>query len=89
LLSGLRLNLIVDSGMCPSRYAGEEGQIVAPEGIGRSPFLAVLVKAGEGGVVETAVAGFVLPNCGFDRADADFMDGFWFGFHGEWALKGL
>ena len=82
LLSGLSLNLIVDPGICSSGYAGEEGQIVAPERSGRFPFLAVLVKAGEGGVVETAVARFVVPDCGFDRAEADFVDGFWFVFHG-------
>ena len=75
-------SLLKNPGVSEVHDFGQKLQVIATEGIGLFPFLAVFMDAGKGGVVEGAVAGFVFPNRGFDRAEADFVDGFWFGFHG-------
>ena len=50
---------------------GEKEKIVATEVGGVLPFVAVFVKAGEGGAVPGCGFGLVRPNSGLDRADAD------------------
>jgi hypothetical protein len=64
-------------------------EVVATEGIGGFPFLAVTVRPFKRGVVSRSLVGVVFPNGGTNAVKADFMRGFagvgWWGivFHGN------
>jgi len=55
---------------------GQQQQVFASVGIGRFPFLTVLVAALERGVEARALFGFIFPDRGTDAIDADFVCGF-------------
>ncbi|MBI5385580.1 MAG: hypothetical protein HZA90_12950 [Verrucomicrobia bacterium] len=60
------------------RHFAQQQEVVSPEGFGGLPLVAVFVEAVEGGVIANATFGVVSPDCGFDGAEPDFMDGFCF-----------
>jgi hypothetical protein len=63
------------------RHFAQQQQVIAPEGIGGFPIVAVFVEAGEGDVVTNASFGVVSPDCGFDKAEPDLVYGSYFVFH--------
>ena len=84
---GLLLLLVADPSVGMVGDLGDHEQVIATEGIGRFPFLAIAVDAGELGVETDPVLRVIAPDGGADGAHSKFVRGFvprgfggWHGF---------
>lgn len=68
--------LLEDPGVGHVGHFLNQGQVVSPEAVRILPLVvAVLVEPADGDIVPSAVLGIVFPDCSFDPAQSDLVNG--------------